>query len=485
MRTTLAREAVLLNVNGAIGPATTAYLRRAFKRPADRDAALIILRMDTPGGLDTATREIVRDILASPLPIVAYVGPSGARAASAGTYILYASHLAAMAPGTNLGAATPVQLGVGGSPSAAGPATAVAMTRTTPRTLRPTPMGQGRQRRRRLHPRPGRPARPQRGLGGSGGARSGEPPGEEALEQRVIEIVAGRPARSAPASPRALCAPAAGEHETRYGRAGDRADRADWRTRLLATITDPNIAYILMLVGIYGVIFEFVPPGTVLPGVVGAICLLVGLFALHLLPVNYAGAGLIALGIALMVGEAFAPSVVLGIGGIAAFAIGSIFLFETGTPGFSFSPGSSRRRRQRRWRSFAGGRRRALAPASRRHRQGSAHRQSGEVLNWDGRRAKSMSMASVGGRAPPRRSPRDNAYGSSARDRLTLAVEPEAERPPRVREGRMPIDAIVLRHFRSSCCSASSPSAIRIMREYERAVVFTLGRFSGREGAGA
>ena len=283
-------------MTGPIGPATTEYLRHGLKAASEKQASLIILRMDTPGGLDTAMREIVRDILVSPTPILTYVSPSGARAASAGTYILYASHLAAMAPGTNLGAATPVQLGGGERP----------------------PSGSGESEEKRS---------------------AASLPAKEALEKGVIEILAS--------DIDDLLRQANGR-VVRVGQQSVKLDTTglalatfepDWRTRLLGVITHPNIAFMLLIVGIYGVILESMSPGAVLPGVIGAICLVVGLFALNLLPINYAGIGLIVLGIALMAAEAVTPSFgVLGFGGAAAFTIGSIFLFEGEVPGLNLSP---------------------------------------------------------------------------------------------------------------------------------------------------
>ena len=435
MRTTLAREAALLDVNGAIGPATTAYLRRAFRAASDREAALVILRMDTPGGLDAATREIVRDILASPLPIIAYVGPGGARAASAGTYILYASHLAGMAPGTNLGAATPVQLGagrqpLGGRPRDGGgddegdatdaPTDAHAAKAVNDAVAYIRGLAELRGRNADWAERAVR--------------RAASLPAKAALEQRVIDIVA--------ADPQDLLRQADGrvvrlEHEDmrlETAGLGILPIEPDWRERFLATITDPNIAYILMLIGIYGVLFELAAaPGTVLPGVAGAICLLVGLYALHLLPISYAGAGLVALGVALMVGEAFAPSVVLGTGGIAAFVIGSLLMFDTGTPGFSLS-----------WQVVAVATAATaallifvLAAAVRAHRlrvvtgEGGLLGSPGEVLTWDGQEGhvrvhgERWRARAAGPLAPGQR------VRVVARDRLVLAVEPEADRPPR------------------------------------------------------
>jgi membrane-bound serine protease (ClpP class) len=435
MRTTLAREAVLLDVNGAIGPATTAYLRRAFRAASDREAALVILRMDTPGGLDAATREIVRDILASPLPIIAYVGPGGARAASAGTYILYASHLAGMAPGTNLGAATPVQLGVGrqplgGRPRDGGGDDEGDATDVPTEAHAAKAVNDAVAYIRGLAELRGRNADwAERAV-----RRAASLPAKAALEQRVIDIVA--------ADPQDLLRQADGrvvrlEHkDMRLETAGlgILPIEADWRERFLATITDPNIAYILMLIGIYGVLFELAAaPGTVLPGVAGAICLLVGLYALHLLPISYAGAGLVALGVALMVGEAFAPSVVLGTGGIAAFVIGSLLMFDTGTPGFSLS-----------WQVVAVATAAtaallifALAAAVRAHRlrvvtgEGGLLGSPGEVLTWDGQEGhvqvhgERWRARAAGPLAPGQR------VRVVARDRLVLAVEPEADRPPR------------------------------------------------------
>ncbi|HEX2135463.1 MAG TPA: nodulation protein NfeD [Microvirga sp.] len=330
------RQAILLDVRSTIGPATTEYLRQGFSAAAERNAALVILRMDTPGGLDSAMRDIIRDILASPIPVVTYVSPSGARAASAGTYILYASHLAAMAPGTNLGAATPVQLG-GGRPFGGGSDPEEGKTDgkkapADPRMAKALNDAVAYIRGlAEIHGRNAdwaeRAVREAASLSAS-----------TALEQRVIEVIASDlEDLTAKAHGRVV---RLGQQQVRLDTAGlsVTAVEPDWRARLLATITDPNIAYILLLVGIYGIIFEFMSPGTIFSGVIGAVCLLVGLFALNLLPINYAGISLIVLGIALMTAEAFAPSFgVLGIGGAVAFAVGSLFMFDGDVPGFTLS----------------------------------------------------------------------------------------------------------------------------------------------------
>jgi membrane-bound serine protease (ClpP class) len=324
------RSAVRLDVRGVIGPATADYLTRALTSARDRDAALVILRMDTPGGLDTSMREIVRAILASPVPVATFVAPAGARAASAGTYILYASHLAAMAPGTNLGAATPIQLG--------GP---------------PQPMdGGGKEDGSRGEGRSG-PADAHsakavndavayiRGLARLHGRNAdwaeravreaASLPAEEALDQGVIEIVA----RDLDALLR--------QANGRTVRLGSGASitldttgltvvpvEPNWRTRLLAVITDPNIALVLMLIGIYGIIFEFMNPGMVAPGVIGAIALLLGLFALNTLPISYAGVALVLLGIGFLIAEAFVPSFgALGLGGAVALGFGAVIMIDS------------------------------------------------------------------------------------------------------------------------------------------------------------
>ncbi|KKZ85217.1 membrane protein for nodulation competitiveness (plasmid) [Rhizobium phaseoli Ch24-10] len=295
--------------------------------------------MDTPGGLDTSMREIIRAILASPVPVASFVAPSGARAASAGTYILYASHIAVMAPGTNLGAATPIALGV-------------------------KPFGGDEE--------------PEKKPGEAGGKQA-QAPGDaheaKAVNDAVAYIrgLAELRNRNADWAERAvseaaslsstaavrehaidfiavdfndLLAKAQG-HMVRVGQTDVRLDTAglavqefepDWRTRLLSVITDPNIAIILMMVGIYGLIFEFLAPGTMLPGTVGGICLLLGLYALALLPVSFAGLGLIFLGVGLTAAEAHSPSFgAFGIGGGIAVILGATILFDTDIPGLKVS----------------------------------------------------------------------------------------------------------------------------------------------------
>jgi len=330
----------VLELRGAVGVGSADYVRRGIEHAAAAGAGLVILQMDTPGGLVSSTRSIIQAILTSTIPVVTFVAPSGAQAASAGTYIVYASHVAAMAPGTNIGAATPVQLG--GLPGLPG----------SP----PEDRGKSDERRGDTPPTPGT-------------AMERKVLNDAAAWLRSLAQLRGRNADWAEHAVREAVSitaqEAVQEHVIDLTASGlgdllvqlngrtvkiDGADRVlhtagatlvrmepDWRARFLSVLTDPNIAFILMLVGVYGVIFEFFSPGFVLPGVLGAISLLLGLAALSVLPIDYAGFGLMLLGIALMLGEAFFPSAVLGIGGIAAFVLGAIFLFEEAPPGLELS----------------------------------------------------------------------------------------------------------------------------------------------------
>ncbi len=298
---------VLVPLEGAIGPASADFLRRSLERAARDKAPLLVIRMDTPGGLDTSMRQIIKDILASPVPVATYVAPGGSRAASAGTFILYASHYAAMAPGTNLGAASPVAIGGGAQEKKdSGPDTMMKkVTNDAVAYIRGLAEMRGRNA----------------DWAEKAVREAVSLPAEQALKLKVIDIVA----KDVPD----LLAQLAKKKGLKLETTTVREAEVDWRTRVLGVITNPSVAYIMILVGIYALIFEFMNPGLILPGVVGAICLLLALYAFHLLPVNYAGLALIGLGIAFMVAEAFLPSFgALGAGGLVAFVIGSMMLMD-------------------------------------------------------------------------------------------------------------------------------------------------------------
>ena len=343
--------ATLIELNGPIGPAMSRYIERSLLDAQNQHSPVIIVQMDTPGGLDTSMRDIIKAILASPVPVVSYVAPSGARAASAGTYILYASHLAAMAPATNLGAATPIS--IGGEPPGAAPPSAAPELPPAPSSTTPPGNSAGANKQPAPAPSPATASERKavndavayiRGLAQlrarnadwaeSAVRGAASLSAQDALAQHVIEIIAkdvpdllqqldGRKVQVA-------------QHEVVLHTKGLAVTRIapDWRARFLMVLTHPTIAYGLLLIGIYGLLLEGYNPGAVLPGVVGALSLILALYAFQLLAVNFAGLALIALGAGLIILEFFMPAFgSLGIGGLAAFVIGSIILFDNHAQG--------------------------------------------------------------------------------------------------------------------------------------------------------
>ena len=342
-------------LEGPIGPAAVRHVEQAVARSAESGAEALVLRINTPGGLADSMREIVSAILSSPVPVIGHVAPPGAHAASAGTYILYATHVAAMAPGTNLGAATPVQIGGGGLPG-------------LPRDRDGAPGG-------------GEGEAPADGGGASGEEDAGASPApgdpmsakavndaialirslaelhgrnadwaesavreaaslssRQALEQGVIDLVAeDLDALLASADGRSVVVKGDERTLATRGAVVERFE-PDAMTRILSILSNPNVALVLMMIGIYGIILEFWTPGAIGPGVVGAICLTLGLYALNQLPLDYAGLALSVLGVAFMVAETLTPAFgILGVGGIAAFVIGAAMLIDTDAPAYQIS----------------------------------------------------------------------------------------------------------------------------------------------------
>ena len=330
----------VVRIDGAIGPATAEHVTRALERAAHEHAQLVVLEMDTPGGLDTSMRSIVKQILASPVPVAGYVAPQGARAASAGTYILYATHIAAMAPATNLGAATPIAVGMpmpGGGAEAPERPPSAAGGKEGHDTLAAKRVNDAAAYIRGLAQLRGRDA----AWAEQAVREAVSLPAADALSRKVIDLVAA----DVPELLRTLdgrtiaLAGANGAHvKLETAQAPVVTIEPDWRGRLLSVIGDPSLVLVLMMIGVYGLLFEFMNPGYVAPGVLGGVCLLLALWGLQMLPINYAGLGLILLGIAFFVAEAFVPSYgTLGIGGVAAFAFGALLLIDSDVPGMGIS----------------------------------------------------------------------------------------------------------------------------------------------------
>ena len=346
------KVAYLLTIDGAIGPATSDYLRKGIAAAASQDAELVIIKMNTPGGLDSSMRDIIKAILQSPVPVVVYVAPSGSRAASAGTYIMYASHIAAMAPATNIGSATPVQIGGDGprkpdsedAEDAEDAEDEEAGDEEVEKKSKTRDTGTTAMERKTINDA----VAYIRGLAELRGRNvdwaekavreAVNVTASEALELGIIDLVAKTQAQLLQDIDGMSVEVNNSEQTLTTAGLAIKVIEPDWRNRLLSVITNPTVAYMLLMLGIYGLIFEGYNPGAIVPGVVGAISILLALYAFQILPVNYAGLALIVLGVILIIAEVFAPSFgVLGIGGVIALVSGSIILMDTDIPGYEIS----------------------------------------------------------------------------------------------------------------------------------------------------
>ena len=333
---TQSRLALLTAITGAIGPSTSKQVSDTLAEARERHAGVVILELNTPGGLSTSMRTIITDILASDIPVIGYVAPPGAHAASAGTYILYATGLAVMAPGTNLGAATPIQIGgIPGLPSGEEkPQQGGQKGGNGHTTLENKMINDAVALIRSLAEMHGRNAE----WAEKAVREAATLTATQAKEQNVVELVA--------ADVTDLLTKADGRTVVTHSgtqvlhTANMHVERVEpgFMAQLLGVISNPNIAFILMLLGVYGLVFEFANPGTIGPGVLGAICLVLGLYALNQLPLDYAGLGLLLLGLGLMVTEAITPTFgILGFGGLAAFVVGAAILVDSSQPEFHLS----------------------------------------------------------------------------------------------------------------------------------------------------
>jgi len=317
---------IKLEIKGAIGPASSYYLKEAMADALQQNAHMMLIELDTPGGLSTSMREMIQEITNSTIPVIIYVYPKGARAASAGTYLLYASHVAAMAPGTNLGAATPVNL----MPTPK----MTDLNSSGPSALEKKAINDAMAYIKSLAELNDRNI--SWALDAVKEAKSIS--AKDALSYGVIDLIAEDTNELLSKLDGRVVTVSGQSISLRTKGSAIESFEADWKMKILSIITDPNIAYILLLIAIYGIFFELMNPGGLFPGVIGVISGVIALYALNMIPFNYAGLLLIILGIAFMVAEVLIVGFgILGIGGVIAFAFGSFLLFDTETLGSAVS----------------------------------------------------------------------------------------------------------------------------------------------------